>query len=72
VKDERGRSMSALTIFTMAIKFLKDELLSKVKNQMAGEVKLLEKDIRWVLTVPAIWSDAAKQFMHEAAIKVSV
>ena len=25
------------------------------------------KDIRWVLTVPAIWSDAAKQFMREAA-----
>jgi hypothetical protein len=25
------------------------------------------KDIRWVLTVPAIWSDAAKQFMRKSA-----
>jgi hypothetical protein len=25
------------------------------------------KDIRWVLTVPAIWSEAAKQFMRKSA-----
>jgi hypothetical protein len=25
------------------------------------------KDIRWVLTVPAIWSDAGKQFMRKSA-----
>ena len=29
-----------------------------------------EKLIRWVITVPAIWSDASKQFMREAALKV--
>ena len=28
--------------------------------------------IRWVLTVPAIWSDGAKQFMRESAYKVLV
>jgi hypothetical protein len=27
-------------------------------------------DIHWVLTVPAIWNDAAKQFMREAAEEV--
>ena len=27
--------------------------------------------IRWVITLPAIWSDAAKQFMREAALIVS-
>ena len=27
-------------------------------------------EIHWVLTVPAIWDDAAKQFMREAAINV--
>lgn len=29
-------------------------------------------DILWVLTVPAIWSDQAKQFMREAAIQVFI
>jgi hypothetical protein len=27
-------------------------------------------DIAWVLTVPAIWDDAAKQFMRLAATEV--
>jgi len=29
-----------------------------------------DTDYHWVLTVPAIWEDAAKQFMREAAEKV--
>ncbi|XP_052690682.1 heat shock 70 kDa protein 12A-like [Crassostrea angulata] len=29
-------------------------------------------DILWVLTVPAIWSDQAKQFMREAAIQAGI
>lgn len=29
-----------------------------------------EGDIRWVLTVPAIWRQPAKQFMRQAAYKV--
>lgn len=29
-----------------------------------------KRDIFWVLTVPAIWDDAAKQFMREAAVNV--
>ena len=28
--------------------------------------------ITWVITVPAIWSDAAKQFMEEAILRVCV
>lgn len=30
-----------------------------------------ENDVTWVLTVPAIWDEPAKQFMEEAAAKVS-
>ena len=32
--------------------------------------KLDENMIRWVITVPAIWSYSSKQFMREAALKV--
>jgi hypothetical protein len=31
---------------------------------------VVETDIHWVLTVPAIWKDNAKQFMREAAQQV--
>lgn len=33
--------------------------------------EIIETDIAWVLTVPAIWNDGAKQFMREAAEMVS-
>ena len=45
-------------------------MLKAGRNNVAGGITM--NDIHWVLTVPAIWSDAAKQFMREAAIKVSV
>jgi len=32
----------------------------------------LPKDIRWVVSVPAIWSEPAKQLMKRAAIQVSI
>ena len=31
---------------------------------------VLQEDIRWVVTVPAIWRQEAKQFMREAAYQV--
>jgi len=31
-----------------------------------------EGDVLWVLTVPAIWDDAAKVFMKEAAKQVGL
>ncbi|XP_052280720.1 heat shock 70 kDa protein 12A-like [Dreissena polymorpha] len=51
----------------------------RFKMRLRGK-KLLEnrrtgvdnKDIHWVLTVPAIWSDAAKQLMREAAQKAGI
>ncbi|KAK3100172.1 hypothetical protein FSP39_015747 [Pinctada imbricata] len=65
IKDENDYEMPALTIFTMAIKYLKEHLLKIIKDRV--DVLDANKDIRWVLTVPAIWEEGAKQFMREAA-----
>ena len=59
--------MPAQMVFCHGIKFLKDHL---VKNLESSHMGLNEGDIHWVLTVPAIWNDSAKQFMREAASKV--
>ena len=32
---------------------------------------VLQEDIRWVVTVPAIWRQEAKQFMREATYQVT-
>lgn len=56
--------MPAIDVFAAAIKYMKDHLTTKVQQQL---VEMPDDDIRWVLTVPAIWNEAAKQFMREAA-----
>ena len=66
IEDATGRLLSAKTVFSLSIKYLKDDLINKTKIQVLDE-QLTVDDIEWVLTVPAIWNDAAKQFMREAA-----
>lgn len=56
--------MKAIDLFSIAIGFLKEEctdLLTK-KNMMVAD-----DEIQWILTVPAIWDEFAKQFMRKAA-----
>jgi hypothetical protein len=69
LEDETGKRLPAKTVFSLAIEFLKEDLLENCQKQLAD---VLTKDyIKWVLTVPAIWNDGAKQFMREAAEQVS-
>ncbi|XP_045189727.2 heat shock 70 kDa protein 12A-like [Mercenaria mercenaria] len=65
VDDINGRAMSALTIFSMSMRYLREHLLNAINSQTNG---VLETDIKYVITVPAIWSDMAKYFTREAAI----
>jgi hypothetical protein len=58
--------MNAMKVFSESIKYLKDHFEENIES-----VKhVVETDIHWVLTVPAIWKDNAKQFMREAAQQV--
>jgi hypothetical protein len=69
LKDEMGRSLPAIDVFAMSIRFLKDDVLENCNKGRAG-IKIVTQDVQWVLTVPAIWNDGAKQFMRESALKV--
>ena len=70
VKTVDGKKeLPALTIFSMAIKFLKDHLTTTLDKRDTG---VRPDDVQWVLTVPAIWNDPAKQFMREAAEKAGI
>ncbi|XP_061185738.1 heat shock 70 kDa protein 12A-like [Saccostrea echinata] len=70
IKEDGGeKSMDALIIFSASIKYLKEKMVDRCKQQVTG---IEEDDIHWVLTVPAIWSDPAKQFMREAAVLAGI
>ena len=56
--------MQAHEVFVHVIAYLKERILNEVGAQNSG---IDDVGIQYVMTVPAIWSDAAKQFMREAA-----
>ena len=60
--------MLAKVVFAEVINYLKGHLLELLKRR---DIYVVNSDIHWILTVPAIWTDAAKQFMREAASQVS-
>ena len=48
---------------------MKDEAIKLISDE-TGDEQFKTDDIQWVLTVPAIWTPRAKQFMREAAYEV--
>ena len=60
----------ALIIFSHAIRYLGQHLLDLLNLESGCDIDA--KQIKWVLTVPAIWKDKAKQFMREAFKEVTL
>lgn len=70
IQDERKCiSLPAIDIFKHAIKALKDHFEEAAKGR---GVVFKPEEVLYVLTVPAIWSETAKEFMKKAALKVIV
>lgn len=59
-----------MLVFKYSIEYLKDHLLAEIAKTTIG-IQIDINDIKFILTVPAIWDDTAKMFMREAAIEVS-
>lgn len=69
IKDDKGKEAPALDLFVHVIRYLKNHLLSAMDTE---GITINNKDIHWVLPLPAIWTNAAKEFMREAANKVYI
>ncbi|XP_052218930.1 heat shock 70 kDa protein 12B-like isoform X2 [Dreissena polymorpha] len=69
VEDLEGKTFLAKPIFTMSLKYLQKHLLDALSMSKIGT---RETDLKYVITVPAIWGIAAKQFMREAAIEAGI
>ena len=69
ITDITGKkSMKAVDVFAFCIEYIKESIFGRAKEQIA---ELEEEDVHWVVTVPAIWDEAARQFMIDAANKVN-
>lgn len=69
IEDLTGKSLPAIDVFSSSIKALTSHLKNELELKGTG---VLEDDIKWVLTVPAIWSETAKLFMRKSAIQAGI
>ncbi|XP_052812533.1 heat shock 70 kDa protein 12B-like [Mya arenaria] len=69
LRAENGSSMKALDIFSAVIRYFKDKFLNEMRDKVTN---LSLERIIWVLTVPAIWDDNAKEFMAMAAEQAGI
>ena len=69
IEDSFGKHMPLVEILSLSIKFMKEHALDFLKE---SGVPYPEAETKWVITVPAIWSDPAKVLTRNAAEKVTV
>ncbi|XP_075071683.1 heat shock 70 kDa protein 12A [Mixophyes fleayi] len=65
-----GKKVKALEIFAYALQYFKEQALKELSDQTGSEMD--NNEVRWVITVPAIWKQPAKQFMRQAAYKAGM
>jgi molecular chaperone DnaK (HSP70) len=64
-----GRELSLMKVISESIKFIAEKALEKLQEQVG---KIVTTKIRWVLTVPALWSEEHKHFMRRAAVEAKI
>jgi molecular chaperone DnaK (HSP70) len=64
-----GREMPLMKVISESLKFIADKAVEKLTEQVG---KVIKARIKWVLTVPALWSEQHKQFMRQAAVEAGI
>ena len=64
-----GRELDLMLVISESLRFISDKAIEKLTEQVG---KIQKNKIRWVLTVPALWTEDQKQFMRKAALKAGI
>ncbi|XP_052269581.1 heat shock 70 kDa protein 12A-like isoform X2 [Dreissena polymorpha] len=72
IEDYKGRHLPASFVFGCVITYFKEHALSHFKVNNADYRDYRESETKWVVTIPAIWTDSAKSIMREAARQANI
>jgi molecular chaperone DnaK (HSP70) len=61
-----GRKLPLMKVISETLRFISEKAMAKLSEQVG---KVVKTKVRWVLTVPALWSEEHKQFMRKACIE---
>lgn len=70
ITSSAGEKFLAVDVIADYLRFLKEFAWKDIQEATSGHLK--DNEIRWCLTVPAIWTDADKQLMRRAAQKAGI
>jgi len=70
IKAANGKKLASRTVFVSALRFMKEHAFNMFKRHNV-EIEDRTK-IKWVLTVPAIWSDTSKGLMESWAVEAGL
>lgn len=62
-----GKKFSIMKLIAEFLRLVKEVSLKDIAETLGGEGLLDENEIRWCLTVPAVWREDSKQIMSRAA-----
>ena len=72
-RSSSGEKESLMKLISESLRLLKECAMDEIQKAWADGLHLdQEKDIKWVITVPAIWTDFAKTFMRKAAEEAGI
>ena len=69
IKSTNGKEVKVETIITKILKKISEEALSQIQK---GNKDIQKKDIKWIVTIPAIWEQKSKQIMIDASINAGL
>ena len=64
-----SRQLPLMLVISQSLKFIAEKAIEKLLEQVG---KVVKTKIRWVLTVPALWSEEHKHFMRRAAVEAGI
>jgi len=67
LRDATGKHMNALEVFSVVFEELKKKILKQINMSKSSSISVTSDHVGWMITIPAIWTDEARQFMREAA-----
>ena len=70
ITSEDGRELPAKIVFGRSLEHFHKLALSEIGKRASAGCR--EEKVKWILTVPAIWGDKAKEFMKSAAEEVRI
>lgn len=71
VEDHLGKPLAALEVFSKSLNYMREKVMEMLKEDDT-HVTNNKDNIEWIVTVPAIWEEIAKQFVRKAAKKVNI